>query len=806
MPSLVRRLRPLCFALLFAAVPALAPAESGTLPDGRVVAPAGFTIPVASFASSAVLSPDGKWLAVLCQDAGVVEIVDTHESVLVDRLRVPSATGVTWTTDGLYVTGGYTGQIERFAYDGGASKTRPALTRRTPLSLRPGLLNGISEEPATHRIAVARTAKRGVVVLDERDGRVVATLSATGQPFAVAFADGALFATLYDSDHVDAWRAGADRPRRIATGPHPTSILADGARVFVANADGHDAVAIDARTFSILRRYDLALAPNVPPGQTPSGMALSDDRATLFVAESGYNDVAVVDVASGKVAGRIPTGWYPMAIAYANRSTVGKKDARKRPQLWITSAQGMGAQPDPAGEWNGTYTGLVQHLVVEPGRLADWSAAVARNDGPDGAPRAGASPIARASAPPIEHVVFIVRENKQFDEEFGDEPQADADPELLLYGRKYTPNAHALAERYALFDNFMGDGEASIYGHAWTTQGMANDYHERNAHSRSDATEGIDARVAWSIWPDPVAGDDALPPAVMDADWYHDLGALPQGPRVNASGIFGPRGELIDELQRRNVSFRVYGEQMTILPSGNIAPGLVRHAARSYPGAHIDFDVLDTTRAQMLIDDLERHGLAHYTYLTLPTDHTAGTKPGFYTPAAYVSNNDLALGRIVAAISRRPEWERTLIFVTTDDPQGTGDHVDSHRMPAFAIGPYVRRGYIDHTRYSIPSILRTVEVLFDLQPLSVNDARATPMLGVLAPQPVAEPYAPLDSKIPLEKNPGAAGPAAYVEIDGPGTVLLPRQEWASVKGAPPPETLLGSSEFPWQRLEAGAVR
>ena len=782
----------------FATMP-LAAAASGSLPDGRTVTPVGFTIPVESFASSAVLSPDGKWLAVLCQGSGAVDILDSRESVLVDRLPIASATGFAWTTDGLYVTGGYTGEVARYTYDGAASKAGPVLVKRASLSLGPGLLNGIAEDPLSHRIAVARTAKREVVLLDEPDGGNKITRMASGQPFAVAFSNGVLFATLYDGDHIDAWGVGMERPKAIATGAHPTAILPDGDRAFVADADGHDVVAIDTRSLAVVRRYDLASAPGAPPGQTPSGMALSDDGETLFVSESGDNDVAAVNLANGKVAGRIPTGWYPMSVVYANRSTVGKKDTRKKAQLWITSAQGMGAQPDPAGEWNGTYTGLVQHLVFEPANLPAWSSQVAKNDAPN------SPPFVRAGLPPIEHVVFIVRENKQFDEEFGDEAQAEADPALLLYGRKYTPNAHALAERYTLFDNFMGDGEASIYGHAWTTQGMVNDYHERNAHSRSDSTD-IDARVAWSIWPDPVAGDDTLAPSVMDADWYHDLDDLPQGPRVNASGVFGPRGELIDELARRNVSFRVFGEQMTVAPSGKIVAGLAEHAARAYPGAHIDFDVLDTMRAQIFISDLKAHGLARYSYLTLPTDHTAGTKPGFYTPAAFVSNNDLALGQIVAAISQRPEWERTLIFVTTDDPQGTGDHVDSHRMPAFAIGPYVRRGYVAHARYSIPSVLRTVEVLFGLQPLTIYDARATPIFDALAREPSVDRYAALPAEIPLQRNPGAAAANESVQLDGPASVLFPAQEWASIKGGTPPPAALTAAALPWRRLEAGATR
>jgi hypothetical protein len=331
---------------------------------------------------------------------------------------------------------------------------------------------------------------------------------------------------------------------------------------------------------------------------------------------------------------------------------------------------------------------------------------------------------------------------------------------------------------------------------------MANDYHERNAHSRDESDASGSPLVPWSIWPFSINGEDTLTAAQMDFDWYRDLGALPGGPRINVSGVFGPRGELIDELQRRKVSFRVYGEQMTMLPSGAIAPGLAAHAARDYPGAHIDFGVRDSVRAQRFIADIGARGLAAYSYLTLPTDHTAGSTPGLLTPASFVASNDAALGSIVSALSKRPDWNSTVVFVTFDDAQGTGDHVDDHRMPAFAVGPYVRRGYIDRTRYALPSVLRTVELLFGLSPLNIYDAAATPMFDAFAAQPDAMPYAPLSANIPIVANPGILDPRSVsFDLDGPASDLIPAQEWASLRGA----ASLASHEAYLQRLGAPAL-
>ena len=434
------------FALAaFAAVVAAAAATSiaaaySLLPDGRSVTPIGFTIPVEGFASSETLSPDGRWLAVLSQDGGAIDVIAVGEDAReVDRLSVPWATGMTWTQDGLYVTRGYTGAVSRFSYDSAASQDAPKFTKRSDVHIG-GLLNGITEDPVSHQFVVARTGQREVDLVNDRTGAVTLRMTTTGQPFAVAVSGATLIATQFDSDHVDLWARGATVPVKLRTGLHPTELLVDGDRAFVADADGHDVAQIDVPSRKVVRHLDLGIAENPFAGQTPSGMALSSDRHTLFVAESGFNDVAIVDLASGTVVGRIPTGWYPMCVLFRGQSTIDD-DPRAKSQLWILSAQGLGTQADPGSEWNGWYTGFVQHLVVEPGRFKEWSNTVETDN------HFAAAAATTGQLPPIKHVVFIVQENKHFDEVFGDEPQADADPALLLYAgstrrtRTRSPNA-----------------------------------------------------------------------------------------------------------------------------------------------------------------------------------------------------------------------------------------------------------------------------------------------------------------------------------------------------------------------------
>jgi len=249
----------------------------GTLPDGRTLTPIGFTIPVEGFASSEAMSPDGAWIAVLSQDGGAVDVLSVGEDArLVERLSIPWASGMTWTADGLYVTRGYTGIVARYAYSAELSKDSPVFTKRPDVHVG-GLVNGIADDPASHRFVVARTAAMEVDTIDDRSDDVIRRSPTTGQPFSVGISGSTIVATMYDSAHIDVWPSGATSPIRVSTGPHPTELLVAGGKAYVANADGHDVAVVDIASHSVERRYDLRVASNPYAGQTPSGMAISAD-------------------------------------------------------------------------------------------------------------------------------------------------------------------------------------------------------------------------------------------------------------------------------------------------------------------------------------------------------------------------------------------------------------------------------------------------------------------------------------------------------------------------------------------------
>lgn len=707
-------------------------AQSGITPSGRPIVPLGFTIGLGNFPTDITPSPDGRFLAVA--DEGLtpaIEVIDVRRSVIVQRVDLPALWGsLTWTPRGLYAGGAYSGHVYRFSYD---PQARTPLARGQDLDLQPGLIGGIAIDETTHMLYASRTAAQRVDVVDLDKGALVRSVPVPGQPLDVGLAGRDVVTSLYDADALAFIDRKTGTVIPVVTGAHPTRLLTRGDAVFVSNADAEDAVEVHASTHAIARRFAFSDAGGLP-GATPAGLALDGDGTRLYVAASGLDEVAVFDRHNEERLATIPAGWYPDALALTD-----KPAERRVRALWVANAKGIGVAPDPAAEWDGTYSGLLQHVSLDAIPAAP-------------APRPAAPRPVLAAHVPVRHVVIIVKENKQVDEEFSDIPGVMGDSRLLVYGRRFTPNAHRLAEQYTIADWLDAEGEGSEYGHAWLTNAIANDYLQRNSPITDEA--GKSPRVAWSIWPRLAVDDPKIPDPAFDFDGDKDLRDLGIAPRANPAGIFGPNGELFDAAARAGVSFRVYGEQLRVMPDGTIDPLLRGHLAPDYPGAHIDFDVLDTKRASLFLADLKTHGLSALTYMTLPDDHTAGNDPGFYTPESFVADNDLALGQIIAGLSRRLEWKDTLVFVTFDDPQGTGDHLDSHRVGAIVVGGAARRGYVSHVRYSHMSILRTAEALLGMKPLTINDAYATPMDDVIARQPTAKPYDPVVPDVPMRRNPG----------------------------------------------------
>ncbi|MCM3877763.1 MAG: hypothetical protein NEA02_15260, partial [Thermoanaerobaculia bacterium] len=452
--------------------------------------------------------------------------------------------------------------------------------------------------------------------------------------------------------------------------------------------------------------------------------------------------------------------------------------------LWIANAKGgwswsnAAGGPDPTklGDdkpWKKTRTipGSVSRVEVpSAAALATLTARAYANRRPGarGAAPVKASavvPAAPGGASPIKHVVYVIRENRTYDQVLGDLPQGNGDPSLVIFGRDVTPNAHALAEEFVLFDNLYCDAEVSADGHNWSMGAYATDFVEK-------------------LWP-PMYGGKAFT-------------YLFEG---NDAAAFPTNGYLWDAAARAGLTLRNYGEfvgvaaEMTpekLTFSTGMAGALKGNTCPFYPG--FDMDVLDNARVDIFLKEfrgfVKAKEMPRLTIVRLGNDHTAGTKKGERTPRAMVAENDVALGRLVEAISRSPFWKDTAIFVIEDDAQNGSDHVDAHRTVGFVISPFTRRkGAVDSTMYSTVSMLRTMELILGLPPLSQHDASATPMTNAFVDTPDPTPFVHRETGIPFyEMNPDGAPMQALVGTwdfsreDAAPDVPLNEAVWKSVRG------------------------
>jgi phosphoesterase family protein len=563
---------------------------------------------------------------------------------------------------------------------------------------------------------------------------------------------------------------------------HPNALVLspDGRRLFVACGNSASVWVFDTFSGEALEQISMSLFPQAPPTSTPNSLALSPDGQTLIVSTADTNAVAVVDVSNSArsfVSGFVPTGWYPTGAIFS-------KDGK---QMFVLSGKGLVSAPKPTdGGSELRLQGAVSALAV-PDRiaLADYTrrvyAVTPYTDTIRMNPNVPVgSPIPRVvgASSPIKNVFYIIRENRTYDSILGDLRQGNGDPALTLFGAAVTSNAHAIATQFVLFDNFYVDADVSYDGHAFSTAAYATD-------------------VIQKLW----------------QTFYGSRGGLYLGEgdgfmRNPFGNLSAPEsGYIWDYAARGRVTFRSYGEFVRHLsksPAGDVVaaesvPGLKNAVAPSFAG--FDLEITDNKRVDNWVQEfngfVQNNNLPQLSILHLGNDHTRGATPGAPTPRAMIADNDLALGRVVEAISNSPYWKDSAIFVVEDDAQSGPDHVDSHRSVALVASPFAKRGFVDHTFYSTSGMLRSMELILGLPPMSQYDASATPLFNAFQSTPNLAPYRRIAPAVPLdEKNPpnaaGAAASRAMNFTDADLTPEAPLNEiiWRSVKGPdvpmPPP--------------------
>jgi YVTN family beta-propeller protein len=579
---------------------------------------------------------------------------------------------------------------------------------------------------------------------------------------------------------------------RIPVGSHPNEMVwsKDG-RLFVADSGSNEISVISGN--AVIETIRTSLDPKAPVGSTPDALALAPDGRRLYVANADNNNVAVIDLANRKesrVLGFVPTGWYPTALAV---SLDGK-------QVYVGTGKGMGFRnnypaqtviqrkaPDPKTPYDYIGAVLSGHVsivdVPDARQLAAYTKqAIANVPAPASyVDSAVATRIQRDVFPKIHHILYIIRENRTYDQVLGDLGQGNGDPKLTLFGQQVTPNAHALARKLVTLDNLYCDGEVSEDGHQWSNAAYATDFTEK----------------AWT-------------------NSYSDRNE----PEADERLVSSPAGYIWDACTRKGLTVRTYGEMASFVSSPDTEPQV--KAAGSLKG-NVSLEWMkakskggrDTEKAAVFIKELqeaEKTGnWPNFMVMSLGEDHTGGLTPGVFTPVAQVASNDQALGQIVQAISHSQFWKETAIFVIEDDAQNGPDHVDAHRTVGLVVSPWVKRATIDSTMYTTSSFVRTMELILGLQPMTQFDAAATPMYASFTPEPVLDAIDAIGPQVDLMSRNPATGPGAraslkldFSDYDRADPDELNRILWAALKpGQAMPAPV---RSLPVRRAEAASSR
>jgi YVTN family beta-propeller protein len=557
--------------------------------------------------------------------------------------------------------------------------------------------------------------------------------------------------------------------KTIPVGLHPSGIIASphGKFVYLANANSDTVSVIDTRSDQVVDTIPCKPEARLPFGSGANALALSPDGGTLYVANGTNNCVAVirlgqdsVETPGGNLRGRsslqglIPTGWYPGALRLSDD---GKT-------LFVANVKGDGSlsQPRPVAEGKNTHDFLGSVSIIDvpdANQLHRYTEQVNANNrlGYSLAglekPRADAKPVpvpARHGEPSVfKHIVYVIKENRSYDQILGDMKEGDGDPNLVMFGEEITPNQHALARQFTLFDNFYCSSALSATGHQWVNEAYVTDYLEK--------TFGGFTRSY------PVDGDDTLAFASSGFLWDNALAHKKVFRNYGefTKSAFVPAGATWSDLYAdyTNGTAKV---KITVRPN---VKALEPYTHPGYPG--FPLTTPDVYRAKIFLDDLKKDEakgeFPNLVYVFLPCDHTTGTRPGYPVPRAMLADNDLALGQIVEGITHSKFWPETCIFVVEDDPQFGFDHVDGHRSLTQVISPYTKRGFVDHANYNHTSVIKTIELILGLSPMNQLDLSATPFRTCFRDTPDLTPYRSVPNRValdelnpPLEKLQGQA--------------------------------------------------
>jgi DNA-binding beta-propeller fold protein YncE len=786
-------------AALLLVLPCLCPAqprpperpEGVRLPNGWSLTPAGRSLPLGDFPLNAAVSPDGRWMAVTNNGVGAhtLDLVDLRSFRRTDSVDM----GKGWyglafnrAGDKLYASGGHDNRILTYAVQEGRLTPSDIIPLGKPWPNAIGTAGLALEETRYRRLFVVTKEAKRLFVFDLADHRLLDTedLGAEAYTCLVSRDGQTLYVSLWGGGQVLRYDIGTMRLSgafRVGDHPGEMALSRSGRHLFVANAQDNTVSIIDLAADRTVETLDAAVHPGSLSGSTTNGIALDAADRTLYIANADNNCLAAFDVSTpgrSRSLGFIPTGWYPTAVRLVKEVIYvlnGKGmtslanpygPSPVNPRQTVTDHKADSLKPRQVQYIGSLFQGTLSAIPrPDAARLQAYTAQVMRNTPYRKALEREAEGMAGNPVPrrvgdpsPIKHVFYIIKENRTYDQVLGDMPGGDGDTSLLLFGENITPNQHRLARDFVLLDHFFVDGEVSADGHNWSMGAYANDYVEKN-------------------WPANYGGKGGT---------HGTSGTLRIG--NNRDGF------IWDLCARHGVSFRNYGcftEQAGLKPRLDVLKG---HTAAFH---HYDLKVADTTRFRQWRDDFDAlvaaGRLPALHTIRLGNDHTEGLRAGRPTPFAHVADNDLAIGLLVEHLSRSPVWKESVVFILEDDAQNGPDHIDAHRSTAYLAGPFVKRGHVDHTPYTTSGMLRTIELILGLPPMTQYDAAATPMWRCFTPRPDTTPFTHLPARIDLdERNPDRTALAErsaafdWDREDAVPDLIFNDILWMGLKGGPAP--------------------
>jgi YVTN family beta-propeller protein len=755
------------------------------LPNGWALTPIGKSLPLGDLPLNIAVSRSHRYAAVTNngQSTQTIQLLDAKNDLELDKVVISKSWGgLVFSADEqyLYASGGDNNWIVRYSITNNKLIANDTIRlgdrwAKNASSISP---TGLALDDKKGILYVVTKQDNSLYGIDLKTKTIAHRIELGTEAYTCLLSpdQSKLYISLWGRDKVVVYDTKNNQlVDSISVGDNPNDLCIshNGRHLYVSNANDNTVSVIDLKKAKVLETLNTAVYPTRLSGTTSNSVALTDDDKTLYVANADNNCLAVFDVSTpgaSQSLGFVPTGWYPSVVRVIDT------------KLYVANAKGFSSLPNPQGP---NPTGYKETVLLHGGdpakpqqiqyigggllmgtlsivpvpaekELSVYSQAVYHNtpyhkeqeintEGEADNP----IPSKTGDSSPIKYVFYILQENRTYDQVLSDIPQGNGDTSLLLFGRHVTPNHHSLVDNFVLLDNFYVDGEVSADGHNWSMGAYATDYMEKN-------------------WPTSYGG--------------------------RGKGAIGETGlnklYIWDQANRFNVTFRTYGEFVNADNTARI-PVLKDHFTPAYPTG--DLKDPDTARYRVWKKDfdslMEHNALPRLMTFRMLSDHTEGTAAGRPTPFAHVADNDLAVGMLVDHISKSPIWESSVIFIVEDDAQNGPDHVDAHRTTAYLAGGYVKRHYVDHTMYSTSSLLRTIELVLGLPPMTQYDAAATPMWRCFSKTPDNTTFNSLPSNINLnDVNPKGTKLVAmakglnFSEVDRVPDEVMNAMLWKSVKG------------------------